>query len=180
MKNILNQLQQYSLSRSFITLIIGLIILIAPLTVRNLIFYLISAYLAYFGVMNLYSAYQKRQANNGLLGFEFMTGGMLLLLALITITFISAISRFIPIILGVLLILNALFKLSFGASLKEVNPKYRLSVILYSGMILVTGLVLIFNPFGTETTILRIFGTVLVVMGITDLLNHFNRNKWIR
>lgn len=179
MQKHLNELQQYSLTRSLIYLIFGLIILFFPLGIRNLIFYLISGYLGFFGVMHLFSAYKNQQKTGSILGFELITGGMLVLLAVINITFMNGISRFIPVILGVLLILTALIKLSFGASIKEVNSKYRLSIILYSLLILITGLILIFNPFGTETAILRIFGTTLVIMGIMDLLDHFTKNKWL-
>lgn len=169
MRAILKQLTNYSVSRSIIFILFGIILLLAPLAIRNIIFYLFSAYLAYFALLNFYSAYQTKKITGGILGIEFIIGGILLLLAIINISFISAISRFIPIILGVLLIINALIKLSFSGAIKEVNPKYRLSMMIYSGIIILAGLTLIFNPFGTETTILRIFGTSLIIIGVIDL-----------
>lgn len=175
MKKLVTQLQSFSLSRSILYIIFGLIIIIAPLSIRNLIFYLISAYLAYFACLNFYLAFKNRQLTGGILGIRFVLGGILLLLAVININFISAISRFIPIILGIILILNALFKLSYSGPIKEVNPQYRLSSILYSAMIAIAGLTLIFNPFGTETTLLRIFGTALLVIGLVDLWRNNQR-----
>lgn len=169
MRTIINQLNNYSITRSVIFILFGIIILLAPLTIRNLIFYLFSAYLTYFAILNFYSAYQNKQQAGGFLGIEFIIGGMLLLLAIINLTFIDAISRFIPIILGVLLIINALIKLSFTGSTKEVNPKYRMSMMAYSAVIIIAGLTLIFNPFGTDTTILRIFGSALIIIGAIDL-----------
>ncbi|QIL46741.1 hypothetical protein G7081_06450 [Vagococcus coleopterorum] len=179
MKNILDQLRNYSLTRSIIYIVLGIVILFAPLAVKKVLFYLISAYLGFFGIMNLVTAFKRKQETGNLFGIEFIIGAMLILLAIINIVFMDLITKSIPIILGVLLILNALIQLSLGASIKEVNPKYRLTIIIYSVMVLIAGITLIFNPFGTDTTMLRVFGTVLVVMGAAELLNHYTKDQYL-
>ncbi|MCU7699505.1 DUF308 domain-containing protein [Enterococcus gallinarum] len=55
---------------------------------------------------------------------------------------------------------------------------YHLSLVcFFSLFVIVAGIILVFNPFQTWLLFFQIFGGVLIFMGISDLINHFQRKR---
>ena len=94
------------------------------------------------------------------------------------VIFAKAIVSFLPIMLGILIVLNGLMQLSNASGgIKEVNPRYRISIYVYCGLLVAAGILLIFNPFKTVLVVFRIFGGILVFMGISELAHFFLQKK---
>lgn len=177
MKKVVNQLEKFTVLRTIFYLAFGILILINPHLVFKSVIYIIAGYLAVLGLINLFQAIRESK-NESLFGYEFITGVMLLLFALIVLIFAKAIVSFLPIMLGILIVLNGLMQLSnASAGVKEVNPRYRISIYVYCGLLIAAGILLIFNPFKTVLVVFRIFGGILVFMGVSELANFFFQKR---
>ncbi|WP_314064110.1 DUF308 domain-containing protein [uncultured Vagococcus sp.] len=176
MRNVVNQLEKFTVLRTIFYLAFGILILMNPHLVFKSVIYIIAGYLAVLGLINLYQAIRESK-NESLFGYEFITGVMLLLFALIVLIFAKAIVSFLPVMLGILIVLNGLMQLSNASGIKEVNPRYRISIYVYCGLLVAAGILLIFNPFKTVLIVFRLFGGILVFMGITELVHFFFQKR---
>lgn len=182
MKNLVNQLTTFTLVKTLIYIVLGLLIVINPALFFTSITYIITGYLAILGIINIFQAIRLKDGNS-IVNSSFIVGCMYLLFALIVLLFAKGIASFLPIFLGVLIVLNGL--LQFNAnnnSIREVNPRFRLGSMIYSGILVVAGLLIIFNPFGSLLLLFRIFGGILIFMGVSEITSYFilKRNGVIR
>jgi uncharacterized membrane protein HdeD (DUF308 family) len=59
---------------------------------------------------------------------------------------------------------------------KRIGLPYITSLII-SLLIIAAGLVLVLNPFATWLLFFQIFGGILIFMGASDAINHFQRKR---
>lgn len=177
MKKVVNQLEKFTVLRTIFYLAFGILILVNPQLVFKSVIYIIAGYLAVIGLINLFQAIRESK-NDSLFGYEFITGVMLLLFALIVLIFSKAIVSFLPIMLGILIVLNGLMQLSnANVGVREVNPRYRISIYVYCGLLIAAGILLIFNPFKTVLVVFQLFGGILIFMGISELTHFFLQKR---
>ncbi|MFB8488831.1 HdeD family acid-resistance protein [Enterococcus durans] len=162
--------QRYAFLRAAIYIIAGLAIVINPTAVLHFIGYLITAYFALLGLINILEAH-KNKKQTGDWGFGLVSGIVFLIIALIVLVFASAIVSILPIILGLVIISNGLFQLFFGLNTKSKGWS------LYSVLLLIGGLILLFNPFKSLMFLFQIFGAILIFMGISEIVSFFRVRK---
>ena len=162
--------QRYALLRSAIYIIAGLAIVINPTAVFHFIGYLITAYFVLLGVLNLLEA-NKNRKQTGAWGFGLISGIAFFILALIVWVFAAAIVSLLPVILGLVIILKSLFQLFVGLNTRSKGWS------AYSILLLIGGLILLFNPFKSVMILLQLFGGLLIFMGISEIISYFKVNK---
>ncbi|WP_165005952.1 MULTISPECIES: DUF308 domain-containing protein [unclassified Enterococcus] len=157
-------IQKYALLRALIYVVLGIVIVLNPSAVFHFIGYLITAYFALLGILNLFEAYRfKKRTGSWSLGL--FSGLFFLIVALIVFAFAPAIVSILPILLGLAVIFNSLFQLFFSMNTKAKGWS------LYSIVLLIGGLVLLFNPFKSLMVLFQIFGFILIFMGILEIIN---------
>lgn len=162
--------QRYALLRSAIYIIAGLAIVINPTAVFHFIGYLITAYFVLLGILNLLEA-NKNRKQMGAWGFGLISGIAFFILALIVWVFAAAIVSLLPVILGLVIILKSLFQLFVGLNTRSKGWS------AYSILLLVGGLILLFNPFKSVMILFQLFGGLLIFMGISEIITYFKVNK---
>lgn len=162
--------QRYALLRSAIYIIAGLAIVINPTAVFHFIGYLITAYFVLLGILNLLEA-NKNRKQTGAWGFGLISGIVFFILALIVWVFAAAIVSLLPVILGLVIILKSLFQLFVGLNTRSKGWS------AYSILLLVGGLILLFNPFKSVMILFQLFGGLLIFMGISEIITYFKVNK---
>lgn len=162
--------QRYALLRSAIYIIAGLAIVINPTAVFHFIGYLITAYFVLLGILNLLEA-NKNRKQTGAWGFGSISGIAFFILALIVWVFAAAIVSLLPVILGLVIILKSLFQLFVGLNTRSKGWS------AYSILLLIGGLILLFNPFKSVMVLFQLFGGLLIFMGISEIISYFKVNK---
>ncbi|MEO2652521.1 DUF308 domain-containing protein, partial [Enterococcus mundtii] len=97
-----------------------------------------------------------------------------LIFGLIVFLFASAIVSILPILLGLMILANGAFQLFISLNTKSKGWS------LYSVILLIGGLILLFNPFQSLMVLFQIFGGILIFMGISEIINYFKvRNMYV-
>ena len=94
-----------------------------------------------------------------ILGIIFLAVGIFLMLNL------TALVTFITLMMGIFVAVKSVFKIQFAFNLRELSDKWKYNLVV--GLVGMTlGVLLIFNPFGSAATFLRIIGLVLAISSI--------------
>ncbi|OJG98515.1 hypothetical protein RV18_GL002938 [Enterococcus termitis] len=168
----MEQLRKYALLRGIVYIIFGLLILFDPRSVFQLAVYFISAYIALMGVLNLYDGFKVKKAT-GTYGMSFLGGIILLVLAGIILVFAKGIVSILPIFLGLVIVIIGASRAMQAVNLRSYVNVNWLPMLIYSGILIVAGLVLIFNPFSSLLVLFQLFGGILVFMGIGEIVAFF-------
>ncbi|MDD6327030.1 MAG: DUF308 domain-containing protein [Eubacteriales bacterium] len=171
-KALFNKFKSHTLFRAAVMMVAGLVLIIFPSATQRTIAYIVSVVLVVFGVVHLLRYFKKtdvdgdgiKDANSP---FDLILGVVLIVLAgLVAKLFIS----FIPIVLGIFIIISGLLKLEQGFTLKRAGSADSKFVMIVAGVTIVVGLLAVFNPFATGNVLLMILGAGMLFSGITDLI----------
>ncbi|MFV0560806.1 MAG: HdeD family acid-resistance protein [Enterococcus sp.] len=168
MKRFLGTFKDHAPLRAAIYLIGGIMILINPDGVFQIIVYLISGYIALLGIINCISGF-KMKKQSGSYGLGLANGLIQIFLAILLLVFARTLVSVLPFILGLLIVLNGV--LSFIQSLNG-SPR-SMGWLIYSVLLTIAGVVLVFNPFQSTMFLFQIFGTLLIIMGISEGIGFF-------
>lgn len=106
-----------------------------------------------------------------------MTIGILfLVVAAIVLIFAKLIISIIPFFLGLLVLLSGIRQLVQELNLRKQGIS-SLGWFLFSLAMIVVGGVLVFNPFGSVLVLFQIFGAVLIVLAISEIIAYFQLKK---
>lgn len=165
-----DKLQRYDLLRAVVYIVFGFIILIAPRSVFNTIVYLVAGYIACLGIISLY----KKQ--KGYRNVQSVSGILLLIAAAAILVFAKGLLAIVPFFLGIMITISGCTRLMASFNQKRIGLPYITSLII-SLLIIAAGLVLVLNPFATWLLFFQIFGGILIFMGASDAINHFQRKR---
>lgn len=157
-------------------LVIGLLMLLMPTVVSNAVCYIIGAMCLITGGIAVYTYIQSE-----------IYGPLAIATLVIAITFIGLgvfivmnpeiFASFIPLITGIILVIESFAKMQSASSLKKYNYKNWWHVLLAALLIFLFGVILIFNPFATLTILIRIMGIFLIVDSISNVITAISYTK---
>ncbi len=157
-------------------IVIGLVMLIAPTFVSNSICYLIGALCLIIGGLAVYTYIASEVY--GTLGAALLIIAIIFLAAGIFIVINpQTFATFIPIIMGVILVVDAFGKMQSAMTIKKYGYENWWQVMAAAGLVFIFGIVLLFNPFTTLTILIRILGLFLIVDGFANLLTVLSYSK---
>lgn len=171
-KALFNKFKSHTLFRAAVMMVAGLVLIIFPSATQRTIAYIVSVVLVVFGVVHLLRYFKKTDVDgDGVKDsnspFDLILGVVLIVLAgLVAKLFIS----FIPIVLGIFIIISGLLKLEQGFTLKRAGSADSKFVMIVAGVTIAVGLLAVFNPFATGNVLLMILGIGMLFSGITDLI----------
>lgn len=86
---------------------------------------------------------------------------------------------FVPLVSGVLLLVDGMGKLPLVMDAKRTNAPVLLPLLASAAVPLVLGVILVANPFGVARLVIRFFGFSLLLDGACDLATAlYTRSKW--
>lgn len=167
MSAFLDSMKRYSYFRGIVYLLLGIAILLSPQTVFNGIVYIIFFYVAVLGVLQLISGFRNRQQVGGY-GPSFSGGIIMLIVAFVILFFARGIVSILPMFLGFIVLIFGI-----GKFMQNWDARKRgFSVnggLVYSGLMVLAGILLLFNPFNSLMLLFRIFGFLLITMSIAEI-----------
>ncbi len=150
-------------------IIVGLIMLLAPVFVTNSICYFIGTLCLILGGLAIYT-YISSQVYGPLAYGILVIAIIFIVLGVFIVSNPKAFASFIPMIMGIILAVDAFTKMQSAASLKRYNYDKWWTVLVAAFIIFALAILLIFNPFGTLTIFIRVLGAFLILDGISNVL----------
>ncbi len=163
------QVNQLFLGLAYI--ILGLPLIIAPKNSLQLVITILSLVLLFFGAKNCYHAYRFKQR----MGYydSRMSSGVGLLIAALVVFFLSKLLlSFLPIIIGLGVLISGISQLMMNLNIQQAVG-HHIGSIIYSVLIIIAGLTILLNPFTGVLVVIQFGGAILIVMGISAIINHF-------
>lgn len=164
MKKSLQNLFVSSIISSVIFLVIGLLLFIRPESTISLISYIFGGLLVIIGTNSLINYYRGKDYVST---FEIVYGVLSIIGGLILIINPKAIASLIPLILGFWIVISSLIKLKYID--REKSSKSTI-VLIITILMLILGIVLIFNPFEGAVFITKMIGLFLIIYSILDIV----------
>lgn len=101
-----------------------------------------------------------------------------LLISILIVFSPESILAMLPILVGILLIINSIIHMQKSLVLKDFGyPKWNVSLI-FSILVLITGVVLLFQPIQSLSIIMQILGIALIIEAIFMLVNQHTMKKY--
>lgn len=152
------------------TLVFGLLLLICPQLLTDLVFNICGTALCVFGVFNILRYFLRRDPYSGF-NWELCTGLILLTVGVILIVFKNALLSLLPLVFGLALLIGGIVKLQAAMNMRRMMyGKWHFTMIA-AGISTVLGVLIIANPFGTLLTLLRVIGGALCIEAIEDIFS---------
>lgn len=173
MQNLTNKINNFlntAISTTILMIFVGAFLAIFPTLSLEITRWIFIIALISAGVNMIISDLSgKRQA--GLLSGTIF-GSFTILLGLIILTNPSVLS-IIPIAIGFYVVISSLTKIRMTLALREISNSAFTASILMNIISVISGCIIIFQPITSTAVAIMILGLMLVVYGVSDLINIF-------
>jgi uncharacterized membrane protein HdeD (DUF308 family) len=139
-----------TLGTSLLTLLFGLLLLFAPVTVAKTAVQIAGIACILFGAFNLLDAYRAGEK-----GLGMVIGIIAILIGLMVVSNASRILNMIPLCLGIYLVINAIMKMT-------VFPLSAIPDMIF-------GIILLCSGFGLFSFAMKVIGIIIIIIAILDL-----------
>ena len=174
MVNKLRSMYKTSIVLSIVLLFLGAFLLIKPETTLYAISYTVGMVLIVWGLFPIIRFFVNKDSQN-YLEVSFVVGVISFLFGIVVMINPEMIGSIIPLLMGIWMIINGAIKLYYSIILnKESNAT---SSIIISLIILLSGIVLVINPFDGAVVITQIIGISFIIYAILDLAECFSIYK---
>ncbi len=173
MKKIISGMIRSSIICSIALVALGILLIFkSELTIMT-ISYVIGGCLIAIGVLAELK-YLKENSKDVTKGdIDIIYGIVSIILGVIVIKNPEAIASIIPLVIGIIIIANSVVKLQYSLELKKEKNELWLSTFILSIVMVVCGVVLIFNPFQGAVLLTRIVGIFILLYAVLDLVSTF-------
>lgn len=168
MKSLINSFFRSSIISSISLIAFGALLIVQSEATIITISYIIGAILIALGVIAGLRFFKSKDTKNDL---NIIYGVVCIILGIVVIKNPEAIASIIPFIIGFVIIVNSATKLQYSLELKREKNKLWLSTMLLSIIMVVCGIVLIFNPFKGAVLLTRIVGIFIVIYAVLDIIS---------
>ena len=150
----------------------GVLLVIFPQESLNVITYGIGIISLVYGVLRIISYFRNKSLSPFFAG-ELFLGIVLVAIGLFSFLNPGGIFAVLPIVLGILVLVEGISKLQRGLMLKNYGYQRWVAATVVAGCIIALGILLIFNPFNALVITMRVLGIVLAADGIAGLWVNF-------
>ena len=173
MESYIRKLGRNSIIISIILCIFGLFMFTKPVTIINMLMIIFGALLVIEGLVHLISYFSIKDE------YRFFSSELAQAIIYIVLGFVlmcnyDSISTLLPIILGIWIIVESIFKLQVSLNIRDIYDSHW-GVLL--GMSIITGLlgvIILFNPFESLELFVRISGAMLMIVELIYIFEDFS------
>ena len=155
-----------SIISSVVLLVVGFFLVLRPASTLSLISYVLGGILVIIGTTSLVNYYKDKKSVST---FELIYGAISLIAGLVLILNPKALASLIPFVLGVWIVISSLKKLKYIWDINDSKNKSWTTSLVITIIMLVLGIILIFNPFEGAVAITRMIGVFVIIYAILDI-----------
>ncbi len=175
---LLEKIRRMELLMAVISLILGVIMVIFPQKTMSVICYVIAGAILLYGVIDIIS-YFTSKSYEGNFSLTLLRGVVASVIGIIIFIRPSYLSTFIPIVLGILLIIDGITSIQKSVFLKNNNVYFWHISMIESILTLALGIFVLINPLSAQTAIIICLGISFIWYGITSVWNYLYVQKKI-
>lgn len=154
-------------------IVLGAAMLIFPGTFLDVACYVLGALVLAYGVIGIVGCVQDRVMRVG----TIVVGVAAAALGIFIITQPKLISSILPIIFGLILLLDGIFNVRHGVGLRKFGDPSAVLVLILGIITVGFGAFILINPYTTASVTLRLIGIALLYSGISDLIILFRMER---
>ena len=173
----IKKMNMTSIIFSILFILIDAFLLARPEDAIHLVSYALGIILALWGLISIVQFFTDRESQN-YLEFSFILGVFMFIFGIIIIVKPNTVASIIPLLLGIWMLINGVTKLSYALTLNK--NKNAASSIIISILIIVLGILLVFNPFAGAKTLVQILGVTIIIYSVLDLAECFAIRKIVK
>ena len=166
---VINKLKRSAYFVSIIYIIIGLIMLLNPIFVRNAVNYIMGVFAILYGVIYIITMYQKKDSEV-FSKFNLLGGILCVSFGLFLIFNPEVLFSLIPFCAGVIIFMDALTLVYQSISLKRLEINRWWINLIISLVFLIFSVYIMINAKDIPDLLIRIIGVFLIMDAITDLV----------
>ena len=153
---------------SILTLVVGVMLAIYPGNTLSLIGKVIGVALMIIGVSQVVIFF-KNEKEDRVANTSFALGIILFAIGLYVFINDKSLTNVFTTIIGLLICIKSIYKIQLAISLKNYSSTWKYNLV--SGLIVLSmGLIIIFYPIETASTILRVIGVILIVSSVYEII----------
>ncbi len=176
MKSFLNNIRKNSIFALVGFFAVGLLLIIYPSIVATVAGYVVGALGIGFGVTKIVGFFSKDEDKK--VGIFALTMGIIFAVAgVYVIANPTVVSNFLLSIFGAIILIYGIVKLKNALSLKKSGMNKWYSTLINAVIALLLGLVFVANPKLSNDLIMRLLGTGMIVIAVSDLWTFINISK---
>ena len=179
MKNIINKIFKSSILGALSLVVLGILLIFESEATIVTISYVIGAILVAIGVLALLKFYKEVKENDDT-GMDLVYGITSVVLGIVVISNPKAIASVIPIVMGLIIILNSGTKLQYSIELKRNNNNLWKSTMILSLISTTCGVLLIFNPFKGAAFLTKLIGFLILLYAVLDIVSTITIKSTVR
>lgn len=164
-ENIYNRMMLYSIIAAVATVIVGFALLFLPNASNKAVGIITGIIFLIAGVNSIYKYFHRDGAK--LYSLNLMFGILYVILGTVIIIYPYTVVEFVTVCLGIYMIINGASKINYGIWLKKGNEKSWLITLVSGILLIIIGILVIFNPF-VSLTLTKLCGAFLIITGILD------------
>lgn len=172
MKQFFQDIKNSFLLSAVISIILGIVLIVYPVKTSLLICYIAGIFLIFAGVVALFR-YLTSRGEPFFFRYDLFVALVLLLFGLFVIFESDLVIAFIPVVIGLILLVNGLISIQKAFNLKRAGLEKWWLEFLLALLTTVLGIIICTNPFDAVATTNIFIGICLVYSGISDLLTTY-------
>ena len=161
---------------SVLYLILGIIMLIFPTEVSDFICYLVGLMFVFLGVSAVVM-YMKEDEKTPFSSFTLVFGILFGAFGVYIVLNPKLLASFIPLVVGVFLIVDSISKLSLSFDLKKIQYKNWWQMMIVAFVILACGIFLLTTPFAVVKVSIMVIGAILIALSISNIFTIYSYSK---
>lgn len=162
--NFFKVLREYEWLNAILFLLIGAWAILSPHFLFRAVVYFLAIYFVVNGVLALIMYFKNRDE------YSLSTPIMQFVIALLIAIFARPLASILPFLLGFFILIYGINRLKNAITYKQYVNVSRAPQIIYSILIIIASILLLFNPFRSFLIMIQFFGIILIVMGVDELI----------
>ena len=156
------------IASSILTLVVGVMLAVYPGNTLSLIGKVIGVALMIIGVSQIV-VFFKNTKEDRVTSASFALGIILFAIGLYIFINDKSLTNVFTTIIGLLICIKSIYKIQLAISLKSYSNTWKYNLV--SGLIVLSmGLIIIFYPIETASTILRVIGIILIISSVYEII----------
>lgn len=149
-----------------ILILIGITLLLIPGTILTTVIKIFGLLIMTASIFSFINSFRSNKSSAGLIYSLIM-----ILLSLLFIFSSELIASILPLILGIWIISKSMLKLKMISVLKVNNDKNYMKAFILNIIMLIMGLIILFNPFKGAELFLRIIGIYILIYASLEIID---------
>lgn len=173
MEKYIRKLGRNSIIMSIILLVFGLFMFIKPISTINVLMMIFGILLVIDGLLHLVSYFSIKNEYR-FFSSELAQAIIYIILGFLLVCNYNTISSFLPIILGIWIVVDSIFKLQIALNIRDIYDSHWGILLAMSIINALLGAVILINPFESLALLTMCCGAILMIVELISIFESFS------